>query len=361
MKRLTHSPKVSQSETGMVSIMTVLIFMIVISLTVIGFEQISLHNSQNTLNSQLSTQAFYAAESGINDVRNVLNGANGQPSPDNYNKTDCATPTSNGPYSTLSPYLNGNGGDIKYSCLTVNVDPTVLNYSSVGPDTSTVIPLVANTGTISSIELNVQPEAGSSGSLADCPNNTNNIFTPDNGTAWTCAYGVLRFDLVPVSGNLSISSLSSSTMTVFAVPLSSGGASSVNYAEDSSNSIGMQCYTTPNDGCSLQVNNLPAGSYYMRVSSLYSPVGLAVSASPDATYSPNDLANLVNAQAVIDSTGNANGVLRRIQVSIPLTPNGGQNQAPDYAIQSTNSICKEFAVSNNFFQDLDPSSANCSY
>ena len=46
--------------------------MIVMSLIVLGFAQISRRNQRESLDRQLSTQAFYAAESGVNDARELI-------------------------------------------------------------------------------------------------------------------------------------------------------------------------------------------------------------------------------------------------------------------------------------------------
>jgi hypothetical protein len=58
------------------------------------------------------------------------------------------------------------------------------------------------------------------------------------------------------------------------------------------------------------------------------------------------------AQAVIDSTGKAQDVLRRIQVNVPLRATS-QNELSDYAIQSTDAICKRFSVMNGGYYDND--------
>jgi Tfp pilus assembly protein PilX len=58
-------------QAGMVAIMVTMILMIVISLIVVGFAQISRRNQRQALDRQLSTQAFYAAETGVNDASDL--------------------------------------------------------------------------------------------------------------------------------------------------------------------------------------------------------------------------------------------------------------------------------------------------
>ena len=67
---MTAMPKrLKQSESGIVSLMMTLVIMLVISLIVIGIAQLSRREQRQALDNQLSTQAFYAAESGVNDAQ----------------------------------------------------------------------------------------------------------------------------------------------------------------------------------------------------------------------------------------------------------------------------------------------------
>ena len=75
-------------QKGMAAILITLIMMIVISLIVLGFAQITRHDQQQALDKQLSTEAFYAAESGINDAINAIQNLNYLTSHPN-GKTNC--------------------------------------------------------------------------------------------------------------------------------------------------------------------------------------------------------------------------------------------------------------------------------
>ncbi len=85
------------------------------------------------------------------------------------------------------------------------------------------------------------------------------------------------------------------------------------------------------------------GQYYMRVSPLYRSTKVTISALNVATP-----VGLSDAQLVIDATGKAQDILRRLQVRIPLVNDGIH---ADYGIQSKESICKAFTafpgMSNN--------------
>jgi Tfp pilus assembly protein PilX len=331
--------KQSSRESGMVAIMVTMILMIVISLIVLGFAQISRRNQRQALDRQLSTQAFYAAETGINDaaelIKNAVAGGTAVPA-----KPDCAS-TGSGFYST-SPTLDASSS-VSYTCLTVNPTPSTLAYNSIGT-TGTVVPLLATSGTIASITLNWQSKDSSATPVASCPTGTATVFSA--ASAWNCGYGVLRFDLVPTAGSLSLAGLQSATMTAFVVPLASGGTGTANpitYTTGGGNSmLGVIC---SNSGCSLTVNGLTQGKYYLRVSSLYKDASLQIT----AVSGTGTAVSFQGAQALLDATGKAQDVLRRIQVRLPLSGSSA-NGMSDYAIQSSEAICKRFSVMDGYFQ-----------
>jgi len=341
-------------EAGMVAIMVTLILMIVISLIVLGFAQVSRRTQRQALDRQLSTQAFYAAETGVNDAVKVIQDAiaSGSTVED---KPDCNS-DGNGFYAEpkLKPDIDEDNG-VSYSCLTVDPEPTTLDYKNIG-ENSSVIPLSAASSinnvtltwrTLDSVTDNPTP-------AATCrPNLTNPFLTTSAWSATNCGYGVLRIDLVPTAGSsLSTNGLQNATMTAFVVPLSSnvncgttpGCVSSVNYTTGGGNSrLGVVC---TDSACSLRIANLSQTQYHLRVSSIYKDVSLQIVAR-DAG---NAALNLRGAQALIDVTGKAQDVLRRIQVRVPLTASS-TNILSDYAIQSTDPICKRFSVMQNYFRN----------
>jgi hypothetical protein len=332
-------PTLRNSEQGMVAIVTTMVLMVVISLIVLGFAQISRRNQRESLDRQMSTQAFYAAESGVNDARKIIQTAldAGQPVQD---KVDCTGSGTAGFYSGLNPIIDAAHG-VSYSCLTVDPAPKTLRYSDIGT-TSTVVPLISFDGTaISSLKLDWQSKSTSGNPTVGCPTATANIFSP--AASWSCGYGVLRFDLVPTAGALNIDSLDNSTMTTFAVPFSTGGTGSILYAVPASNTnnrVGVSCTNT---SCSLTITGLSQNNYHLRVSSIYKDVALQITASSPS----GGQIRIAGSQAVIDSTGKAQDVLRRIQVNLPYRETS-ENQNSDYAIEMQGSLCKRYAVSQGF-------------
>lgn len=335
----THQ-KLRTSEQGMIAIMTTLILMIVISLIVLGFAQISRRNQRESLDRQLSSQAFYAAETGVNDARNRIVQAlnNGETI---QAKSDCGGTGDAGFYAGLDPVIDA-AHKVSYACLLVDPSPKTLRYSDIGT-TSTVVPLISASGTnFSTIKLEWQSKAASATPSVGCPTGVVNIFSP--AASWSCGYGVLRFDLVPTPGaSLTLGNLQSSTMTTFAVPFSSGGTTSIPFsapATNTKNRVGIQCTNT---SCSLTISGLSTNNYHLRVSSIYKDAALQITAA-DATG--NQL-KISGSQAAIDVTGKAQDVLRRIQVNLPYRTSS-ENQNSDYAIELQGSLCKRYAIMNGF-------------
>lgn len=328
-----------QKQAGMVAIMVTLILMIIISLIVLGFAQISRRNQRQALDRQLSTQAFYAAETGVNDVAKLIKDATATGTPVAA-KPDCAS-TGAGFYS-LTPVIDA-ASKVEYTCLTVDPTPSTLVYGSIG-STSTVVPLIAASGTISSVKFTWQSKDATATPANSCPTTTSSAFSTTS--LWTCGYGVLRFDLVPTTGSLSLSGLQGATMTSFLVPLRPASAGSPNptaYTTGGGNNrLGVVCSNT---NCTMTINGLTQSQYYLRISSIYKEVSLQIVASD----SGGAAVKLQGAQAVVDSTGKAQDVLRRIQVRIPLS-GSSTNKLSDYAIQSTEAICKRFSVMDGFFR-----------
>lgn len=334
-----HKKLRTAREAGLVSIMVTLILMIVISLIVLGFAQISRRNQRQALDRQLSTQAFYAAESGVNDARDLINQAVTAGSTITA-KSDCGA--GSGIYAGLNPDLDGaTSNEAEYTCVMINPTPQTLLYSDVGSSASTIVPIISAAGTnISRVALTWQTKDDTSTPTVGCPTTTSNIFSPTS--SWTCGYGVIRLDLVPTSGTFNYATLQNNTMTTFLVSQSSGGGTTTGYAAGGANNlIGVAC---TNASCTFSITGLSVNQYFLRISSIYKNVSLQVAAF-DA--SNNQLA-LRDAQAIIDATGKAQDVLRRIQVHVPLTASS-QNQMSDYVMQSTDSICKRFVTMDNYF------------
>jgi hypothetical protein len=95
----------------------------------------------------------------------------------------------------------------------------------------------------------------------------------------------------------------------------------------------------------------------LRLSSYYQESNLQISAYHGGTLLS------ISGQVAVDVTGNAAGVLRRIQVRVPT--NSSSSLIPNYAFQSNAAVCKRFEVDKSYFHipndivNPDPSAAMC--
>lgn len=343
--------KIDSNQSGIVSIIVTLVVMIVISLLVLSYARISRRNQQEALDRQLSTQAFYAAETAVNDAtktfdtNNNLNPLN--PSMIDYTK-DCNGPNSFINAASLATVLDATAG-VKYSCLLVDPTPSTVEFTSLGSDSKAVPIKSKDSSNISTITVAWQDKDGAT----DFTCGSSGTF-PENSTTspWPCTTGVLRVDLVPTN-NATRSSLNSSVKTVFFFPGTSGG-STFNFATDASGSIiPVNCSTNNTPKYCVATINIGAGAtnqYYIRTKTIYGTSAITIKPTNTAGSS----VELVGAQAVIDATGKASDVLRRIQVRISLT--GGTTTIPEFALQSDDTICKRLIVMNGTATagDADP-------
>jgi len=331
----------SKNQRGMVSLMVTLIMMLVISLIVLGFAQVTRRNQREALDRQLSTQAYYAAETGVNDTIKKIQGdpANGIApyNPVALDKTDCKHLITAPPI--LTPNLDPSGSAVAYTCLLVDPTPSQLIKKPLNAGSNTVWQLTsADNSNIQTLVFTWKNDSAS-GKGTSCP--LAGQLPPAD--SWTCSYPILRVDLVQaapgavVPGDLQ---QNNQTGTIFMLP--GGGTSSANFnpalPTNKGLVVGTQC---AGGSCTLTLNmpdNSP--SYYARLSTIY---GNSDSVSVKGTTDTGTL-HFIGGQTLIDATGRAQDVLRRIQVRVE--PGGGANNPPLplNALQSTAGICKYFTI-----------------
>lgn len=331
-----------QNQSGLVAFVVVLAIMLILTLIVLSFGRLVRREQRQALDRQLNTQAFYAAESGVNDALNALDSGTLGAYNDNCD----------GPGSFMDEAgLNQNvDNSIAYSCLLVDDSPPQLEYEPVSTQGSTVVPLRPATGVITRLEISWDDADGGT-TLSGCP--AVGQF-PQNWSN-SCNIGMLRLELVQFNGgqdrlelirDRGIVFLSPST-TGFTASRSLGGATGIN-----ADNQGMPA-TTPIRAdcrglgpgprrCSFVITGLTMSQGYLRMLSLYRPVGVTIRAFNGA--GSGSQVDLEGAQAEIDVTGRANDILRRIKVTAAI-PDSNGIPLPDYALQTTRTQCKRFSLS----------------
>jgi type II secretory pathway pseudopilin PulG len=355
MIKISNRLSLRENESGFASIVIALVLIVVLGLLTVGFAQLARNEQQQSLNKQLANQAYDAAESGINDARDaIMNGSlNSTNLPTNPN--DCVNNT------VLHPSINkGNG--VSYPCILVNLDPPhiILNkfpaltnryllFSTVDPSSNDPDP--AGTFTV---------QWSCDSSDADCASYT----TPANKTAPAAAGDLLesgtwamdhyppliQVSITPVpAAGFTRDQLIQNTYTAFLYPSAPGsggtytfsGAANLGYintndaAEDDGGNtpiVGGDCSAASQQStgylCKVSLKGIPTTStQYLIVVSDY--------------YETSD--DIAGGQAIIDSTGQAQDVLKRIQEVVPIGSNAEAVNVPSDALTGQN-ICKLFTT-----------------
>lgn len=358
MRNTQHFQRSSKAnESGFVSIIVTMTIMIILSLISISFAKIMQREARQALDRQLSTQAFYAAESGVNDAIEVLKTSPGTA------KTECGNPTT-GPFSSLNPSLDN--ATVDYSCLLVDSNPGSLVFDSVDINKSTVTKFMDSAGgNINKISFAWQSSDPTY--LNNFHNDAQHKLPASTGPgSWGTDTGIVRVSIypiplvvgVPVPGNRA--QMNANARTYFLYPQSgaAGAVATASWADATQNGaiIDGNCNAAKAPRrCAATITNLPNGyMYYLRIKSVYNTVTAEISAQDNSGATRY----LAGAQTKIDSTGKTSDVYRRIQVRVPLQ---SYPEVPEYAIETAGDICKRITIAGAFMSDeCDPlADVNC--
>ena len=312
-----------QNQDGFASIVIALIMIIVVGLLSIGFAQLAHREQQSAINDQLSTEAYNASESGIQDVLLKIQGeaidSGGQ----------CLS-AAELPNSKIS-----NSYDVGYTCAIVDTTPT----ENVGD--------VQTNGTRNVLFTTVQQANAieiSWASLAS-PGFRNDFKFPPAGN-WGNAPAMVQASITPLD-DARQQSLIANTFSLYLYPSNSAN-NTVNYstaAADQGQIVSGNC-----DGktCTVKITGLtinPGQYFAVRLLDYYRDATITVAATQNGTRVEQK-----DSQAVIDVTGKARNALKRLRVRVPLQVNANDNtktvlstkeQLPPIAIDSQNT-CKRF-------------------
>ena len=320
--------KIINNQDGLVSFIVSAVIMSILSLITVGFARAMQKEQRSATDKQLSTQAFYAAESGINDVTKAV-----------------ASGTITSQISDCSQNATFDSSQIVgYTCVlyTPKVDKIVIT----APTDNSHLTMLRSAGSpLTAANISWQ----STDSSWNAPNS--NVNFPAK-TSWNSSQYVsaLRLSVYPVPratgfARLGGAGLNALARTYFLYP-QAGASGSINLGATTDGSI---VYSNCNAGstykCNVSLTGLDGATYdyYLRIRSIYNDSSLLISGS-----SATGAEQLEGAQAIVDSTGKANDLKRRIQVRKSLIP---QYYWPEYAVETTSDICKLLYVGSNFSAD----------
>lgn len=315
-----HRKSLRHDQTGMASFLITIFIMLVIGLIVMGFAQLTRRDQRQSLDRQLSVQAQYAAETGVNDAVRYL-----QTHP-TFEKSDCNEVVPGQLISGYNDTLDAAGG-VSYQCVLIDATPGDLKKQDVGINSNIVFPVQLASGSpVTSITF--QWSNKSLTSPSGCPGTGS---YPTSG----CNFPTLRGDIVPypTTGSPSRDSLLNGLYTFYANPSGGGSAAYSSNAGSNPQSVGGSCSGAV---CSITITGLSADRYFVRLNAIYGVADVTVLANGGGAAN-----SLQGAQAVIDATGKASDVVKRIQVRVPLA---GTDGIPGFALQTQNSQCKRYGT-----------------
>lgn len=329
--------KLYKDQSGMAAIVITTVLMLVITVITLGFAQTVRREQRNALDHQLATQAYYAAESGVNlaesKMKQIVQAGGTVP-----NKDACAAPAS-GTYGSV-PFVDAEyeiNSNSRITCLLIQSELPNQEFQNINNHAAVSL-LKAKSGSIDELEISWQ----ASTRATDLSNCSGTSFPPQTGTVsplWRCSQPLLRIDLVPLAGSLNAldrNTVMSGQFTAFLYPGSSAGT--VGYSPGAlTNQVLANCNTanTPKI-CKVTINNLAASTYGIRVMSMYGRADITL--TPTSAGTP---VTLVDGQVMVDVTARSADVLRRVQVRTSVA-----GTAPDFELTSGGSgICKRYLIS----------------
>ena len=325
-----HTTK--NDERGFASIVIALVLIIVLALFTVGFAQLARREQQTALDKQKATQAQYAAESGINNVyKDILAGKVN----DKADGTSClsvANPdgknTINSNALTATPDINQTNG-VSYSCAMVSLNTDNLKIDKF-PPTSGRHMMFSTSANLTS--LNIQ-WGSATGVTTPAPsfNASQPLLTSQNGWKYPAVieFSITPLDGMPSTGNIE-KYLVDNTFTFYGYPYGSG-VNTVSYAPGSAGQVvsGKCSAGTGAYPCSVQLTGLGGKHFVIHMVDFYntSNVLICANGSPSTTTCPTGSSVTFQGEPMIDVTGKARDVLKRIRVRLFI--HGSSDHLPD--------------------------------
>lgn len=328
------------NQRGMASLMVTTVLVLVIALIIIGFSQVTRRNQREALDRQLSTQAFFAAESGVDKTVAIIRdmASSGQIPPD---KTDCTTA------NTTYPDIQLDGENVRITCVLVNNSLDELVYSSVTEKNPVVVPLVAADPSqfISKVTLTWRSNDGGSTPSNTCTWVGDANYRLPARSSWGCGHGLLRADISELPDASMATAVSAFFYPRRATTPPTFASAPTTDVSARGGLVNGSCSDSGGDPkCMASMNGFSSNTLFMSLRSIYHNSSVTINGF-------DTLGNEVKfkGQALVDITARAQDVVRRIQVRVPIATTEVPN-LPAFAIESTSSLCKRFSVQPSWYK-----------
>lgn len=334
----------NHDQRGFASIVIALTVVLVLALVTVGFAQLTRREQQNALTKQLAIQANYAAETGINDALKYIK-ADPTYAPD---PKRCHDAPGQPPYAGPSKDIDTAVG-VSYSCLLIDARPTSYQVDRIPVGEAKIITFSTDRAPANLvIRWGSTTPAKNTGPFPAEPET--NKFQPQS--TWPNIPGVLQVSITP-HASADRTSLINNTLTSYLYP-----AQRFDHSRDIGGHL-LGIGGTAGDGrvlsghcdplgadrsasypCLVNINGGPLaapgwsnGPFLVHILSYYDTSRMHITGT-DTSGTP---IRFINGQAVIDVTGKARDVLKRLRVRVALNPRPAD--LPNYTIEASN-ICK---------------------
>lgn len=355
-------PKFStqSSQAGFVSIFTVIFFIILITVLTVGFLRIVGDEQRQSADNDLTASALASAEAGVEDAKRALLLYKSTGDPDlkaAFDAKQCNTLST----PTVANKIKANQGALSadktsflqsYTCVTVQLNTDDFQNTAI-KGKSELIPLDSGGASFDSIKLSWH-----SANEEGVPQNLAFSSLLPDVAAWqqNGFPAFMRMEVIAVPSSFKLSDVNNNAKTAYLVPGGNNGQPTLDlngYDGRSPDDQTLRQKSTPflvkcdknaqPFVCNLTVNLTgglaPAGQkLYLRLTSIYSNTHFSVSLQQAGGTVP-----LYQVQPIVDSTGQANDVFRRIQARV----NFSNPTLPEFSLESGDDICKDFEVSSN--------------
>ncbi len=372
-----------KSQRGAVSIFIVMFTALLVTIVTASFVQIMLRNQQQASNNDLSQSAYDSALAGVEDAKRALvalKACDKDPSPQCSNLR--AALTNNGqncevladPSVGVTTFTGGESQvgrtdmNQAYTCVKVQVI-TDSYEGTLDKGQSIVIPLetVDDPNLIAALRVswftqdNI-PDVDSAGNpISQVPQFPTQPQLPAEADWSVRSPSIMRSQLIQFpDGNLTLDSFdtpnTNNAKTLFLYP-AIFGAANLDFASDGRQSPASRNYPAVsrcdsafsfNGGyaCSTDVAVPSLGSgtrkAYLQLTSLYNKSTYRV----QILGGSGNVLNFDNVQPIVDSTGRASDLFRRIRARVALSE-GMPTTYPEAALHVGKSLCKDFFITNS--------------
>jgi len=383
-------------QSGAVSLFVVIFAILLMSVVTISFLRIMTNDQSQASGNDLAQSAYDSSQAGVEDAKRALvwysqkcevaSPASGCAQfVSELNNCNSAIRTAGVVKTTdIAGTAGGSGtGEVKIQ-QSSSVDATGESIDKALDQAYTCVTMQLNTddyvGSLTANESVLVPLVGTSAFTTltvewfkqdDLSNTTGTVATPTPASSqplldtWpTDRPSVMRTQFMQVGGTFKLSDFDTTTAasesnanTVFLYPATNGFNNAVMVNSDSRKSptgnsipdtagstpLPSKCATSVSStgyACKITlqlpaaVNGGPAATAYLRLSSLYTGSHYRVTLSG---------AQFKNVQPIVDSTGRANDVFRRVESRINLSD---PFPYPDAAVDTTGNFCKDFGVTD---------------